>query len=388
MSEYQYYEFLAVDKALDAAQMDELRGLSTRAHITPTSFVNTYQWGDLRGDPRRLMERYFDAFLYLANWGTRRLMLRLPKRLLDLPTAQQYCPTDIAATAWARNSHVIIELTYDSDDGGDWDDEDGHGILATIISARADLAAGDLRLLYLAWLHAASTGELDDDQVEPPVPANLATLNAPLRSLADFIRLDQDLLAVAARASTRHKAAEAPRAQLASWVQDLPAKEKDGMILRVIRGEDVHLRTELLRRFHGQPAPNAQAGSGRTVADLLDAAQTRRERREREQAQERELARARAERDAAAEHDRRLDALAAEGEHAWVQVTQLIETKKTSEYDVAVGLLRDLHELAWREGEPDTFDKRLRDLRQRYANRPGLLQRINHAGLPAATGRS
>ena len=30
-----------------------------------------------------LMERWFDLHLYLANWGTHRLMLRLPKRLVD-----------------------------------------------------------------------------------------------------------------------------------------------------------------------------------------------------------------------------------------------------------------------------------------------------------------
>lgn len=47
-----------------------------------------------------------------------------------------------------------------------------------------------------------------------------------------------------------------------------------------------------------------------------------------------------------------------------------------------------LRELAWREGEPDTFDNRLHDLRQRYANRPALLQRLNQAGLPAAAGLS
>lgn len=381
MSEYQYYEFLAIDSALDSAQMQELRRLSTRAHITPTSFVNTYQWGDFRGNPRRLMEQYFDAFLYLANWGTRRLMLRLPDRLLALPTVQRYCPTDIAATAWAKNGHVIIELTDESDDDV-WDDEDGHGILASIISARADLAAGDLRLLYLAWLHTVSTGELDDE-VEPPVPAGLAALNAPLRSLVDFIHIDQDLLAVAAQASPRQRQVKPTRAQLASWIQNLPIKDKDTAILRVMRGEDAHLRAELLRRYDGEAAPNPQTGSGRTVAELLDAAQARREHREHHEAQERERVRVRAERDAAAERDRRLDALAAEGENAWVRVIQLIETKKTSEYDAAVSLLRELHELAWREGEPDTFDKRLHDLRQRYANRPALLHRINQAGLPA-----
>lgn len=97
MSEYQYYEFVAVDRPLDDRQLGELRVLSTRAEITPTSFVNEYHWGDFRGDPRALLERYFDAFLYLANWGTRRLMMRLPARLLDLETARQYCVGDMVS---------------------------------------------------------------------------------------------------------------------------------------------------------------------------------------------------------------------------------------------------------------------------------------------------
>ena len=90
MSGYQYYEFQAVDRPLDQRQMSELRALSTRASITPTSFVNSYQWGDFRGNPAVLMERYFDAFLYFANWGTRQVMLRLPVRLLDVETAERY----------------------------------------------------------------------------------------------------------------------------------------------------------------------------------------------------------------------------------------------------------------------------------------------------------
>lgn len=45
MSEYQYYEFAALDHALDQRQQSELRSISTRAQITPASFVNTYEWG-------------------------------------------------------------------------------------------------------------------------------------------------------------------------------------------------------------------------------------------------------------------------------------------------------------------------------------------------------
>jgi hypothetical protein len=69
MSEYQYYEFLALDRPLTSKQREELRQLSTRAEITATRFSNEYHWGDFRGDPEKLMARYFDAFLYLANGG-------------------------------------------------------------------------------------------------------------------------------------------------------------------------------------------------------------------------------------------------------------------------------------------------------------------------------
>jgi hypothetical protein len=83
VSEYQYYEFLAVDRPLSEREMQELRAVSSRAVITPTRFTNHYEWGNFKGDPRAWMERYFDAFLYFANWGTHELMLRLPRRLLD-----------------------------------------------------------------------------------------------------------------------------------------------------------------------------------------------------------------------------------------------------------------------------------------------------------------
>jgi hypothetical protein len=90
VSEYQYYEFQAVDRPLTAREMRELRSYSTRAHGTPTSFVNDYSWGGFRGDEDAWMEKYFDAFLYLANWGTHVLKLRLPASLLDAKTARSF----------------------------------------------------------------------------------------------------------------------------------------------------------------------------------------------------------------------------------------------------------------------------------------------------------
>lgn len=50
MSEYQYYEFVALDRPLSQEQIAELRALTTRATITPTRFQNIYHWGSFRGN--------------------------------------------------------------------------------------------------------------------------------------------------------------------------------------------------------------------------------------------------------------------------------------------------------------------------------------------------
>ena len=50
MSEYQYYEFQAIDKPLSQKDQEMLRDISSRAQITSTSFVNEYNYGDLKAD--------------------------------------------------------------------------------------------------------------------------------------------------------------------------------------------------------------------------------------------------------------------------------------------------------------------------------------------------
>src|SRR5450755_92608 len=90
VSEYQYFEFQAIDRPLSKKEMAELRSYSTRARITPTSFVNDYSWGIFKGDADVWMDKYFDAFIYLANWGTHILKIRLPDNQLSAKTALLY----------------------------------------------------------------------------------------------------------------------------------------------------------------------------------------------------------------------------------------------------------------------------------------------------------
>lgn len=50
MSEYQYYEFQAIHRPLTNKEIRVLRSYSSRARITPTRFVNEYEWGSFKGD--------------------------------------------------------------------------------------------------------------------------------------------------------------------------------------------------------------------------------------------------------------------------------------------------------------------------------------------------
>ena len=51
MSEYQYYEFQALDRRLTESAMAELRALSSRVALTTTSAIFMYNYGDFRGNP-------------------------------------------------------------------------------------------------------------------------------------------------------------------------------------------------------------------------------------------------------------------------------------------------------------------------------------------------
>ncbi|MFJ9752730.1 hypothetical protein [Streptomyces chartreusis] len=269
MSEYQYYEFCAVDRPLNRGQLAALRAISTRAHITATSFTNSYQWGDLKADPRTLVERYFDAHLYLTNWGTHRLIVKLPAALLSTETAASYTVGD-RASAHTHDASTLIDWSSDDENGTDEDDwDDGSGHLAALIGIRSELAAGDLRPLYLGWLATLPSLRDPDTVTGPPVPTGLTTLTGPQQALADFLRVDRHLLN-AARNSTPAAAVQNDQ-QLAQWVAALPAADKDRILLRLARQGATGEGSDLLHRYrrsHPSPAP----AQPRTAAALLKAA--------------------------------------------------------------------------------------------------------------------
>jgi len=62
---------------------------------TATSITNEYHWGDLKGSPDQMMQRYYDAHLYLGNWGTHRIVLWRPGARAPITSCQSGYVRDI-----------------------------------------------------------------------------------------------------------------------------------------------------------------------------------------------------------------------------------------------------------------------------------------------------
>jgi hypothetical protein len=369
MSEYQYYEFLAIDRPLDRATQEALRSISSRARITATSFTNHYEWGDLKGDPRKFMEQWFDFHLYLANWSTRRLMMRVPKRFLTRADVASFIREVDWVDVWTSGDHVIVDMHRDevaSDD--DWDD--GSGWLAALAPLRSDVLSGDFRLFYLLWLTAVQDDLVSDDEVEP-LPG-IGPLTAALEGFAEFFGMDPDLVRAAAERNADTAMSED---ELRQTLAAIPERDKVGLLSRIVAG-DAYVVAELRNKLRKErPAPAAL----RTVGALRARAREIAEARERAAAERREAERRSEAKKAEKARRARLEVLKQRGADVWREIEEQIELRNPSGYDRAATLLPDLQVLAAEEGSRDDFSRRLASIRERHEKKRTFIERLDRA---------
>jgi hypothetical protein len=380
VSEYQYYDFRALDRPLTKNEMAALRSISTRAAITATSFTNHYEWGDLKANPSKLLEKYFDAFVYVANWGTREFHIRLPQGSVDYKLLKAMVPGEslrVRKTA----TFVIVEFGFESE----WDGEDGRtGWMASLMPLRSDLLRGDLRCLYLGWLRCAQDGGLDEGKLEPPVPAGLEELSGPLHALIEFLEIDEDLVEVAAQAS-KPLVAGPRRRELFAWIRGLPEEDKNELLITAAVNQGERWRNDLVRRFRRtnlQQTSDALAASERRKAsDLLAAAHARAKERARLLNEQRTAEAAKRRAEDLANRARYLDQLGRRQLEIWNKVAAHVQTRQPKDYDRAVSLLTDLHDLAVCRGQTAGFQTALEKIRQVHAAKESFLRRLAKANL-------
>lgn len=372
MSEYQYYEFQAIDRPLTEADRQALRALSTRAQITATSFSNTYEWGDLKGDPVRFMETWFDLHLYLANWGSRRLMIRAPARLLDRDRLNGYLAGVDCAKLRAAGENLILDIGRD-ELNLDW--EDGSGWLAALTPLRADILSDDLRLFYLLWLIGVEDGAFEGDAPEP-MPG-IGPITGPLEAFAEFFAIDPDLVQAAAERSGHAGQGAASTGAAHGIIAAMTAAEKTAWLTRVFDG-DPYTAMELRTTVRDRTAIDRKTPSfvPRTAGELSARAAAIKGAREEERVRKLEAERKRrADLDELA-RQARLVTISRRGESVWLEVEAEIERRNSAGYDKAISLLIDLRAVAEKHGTTPNFNSRLQAIRERHARKARFVEQL------------
>lgn len=378
MSEYQYYEFAAIDRPLTQAEMAKLRAVSTRADITPSGFCNHYEWGDLKARPADWMRRYFDAFVYTANWGSSQLMLRLPRSTFDRAGLQAFVAPP-SLTIDATDAHWIIAWSLDdSEDDARFGMDDGSGWMRRLAPLRDELLRGDLRPLYLGWLAAAAVGALKDHALEPVLPPGLAELSPAQQALAEFLAIDADLLAAAAAASP---AAARQDDDLDGWLAQWTPRQMAAVLRQMAQGQG-QVAERQVRAHHAawlkarrpQTAPDTRPRSLAQLRQAAGAVSAIRQQRESQARAAREAEQRRL-------HEHHLRQLMHNPEGQWAAAEAQAQRGSASGYEQAVRILAELAEGYALTATRNAFDLELRQLLTRHARRGALLRRLSAAGL-------
>jgi hypothetical protein len=372
MSEYQYFEFLALDGPISDEGLRYARGCSSRTTVSRFRWQNVYHFGDFHGSAEKLLN-YYDAHLYTANWGTVRLGLTFPNECLPPEAVQPYLHESERyedTLTIKKIGHRCIVWWERNEEGG-WGHTEGEGILDQLVGVREELMGGDYRALFLGWLADFDAEEWRDSKnsavVMPPVPAGLNRLSPALRALVDHFQVDRDALAVAAELTANHSPTST---SIAAALEGLPGPQMQSLLKRVAEGDGSRVMSELRRLT--KKAPTTPVGPAMSCTDfavkILEVRQAR-------CIQEAEAAAAKRKREAETRRQY-LAKVMQRADTIWAGLDHLMDQKVASAYEQATAQLQELRDAHEEAGEHAKFQQRLTIFRERYARRPAMLRRI------------
>ena len=378
MSEYQRYEFMTSDRPLTRAQLDAVNALSSHIEASSTHALIEYHWGDFKHNPIDVLRKFFDGFLYWANWGSPELAFRFPHGILPADLIDGYDLDDFV-TFTRYPDYDILDIHFGEMEAPDeWTEYE----LGSLMAMRDELMEGDLRALYITWLASQQMmGDYDEEEDEeeedykisvPPVPSAFGRLTAAQQALAELLRVPDELLVAAARHS--HAAMPSTNDDFVAWIELLPPERRNDYLVRLAHNEP-GLSRLLVRELRelGQDKTRVTPPTGEhvTYATLLAESKAIKTQLEREKREQEQLARLRHLQDI---HDHR--------DEYWHQVEQAVSRGTGSGYDEGVRLLVELREAAEQFKESQEFQDRFRAWVRPHLRRPAFVKRLQTHKFP------
>jgi hypothetical protein len=337
MSEYQYVGFRAIDSPVSEKNLAFMRKQSSRAEITPWSFDNEYHFGDFRGNAPEMLRRGYDFHLHYANFGVRKLMVRLPNGLPDVKAARPYLDKEslfFMKDKLGQGGILCVEPSFEPGDLEElWEIDD---LFVRLLPLRGEILDGDFRPLYLAHLAVACDNNHDpDEEKDVPIPAGLEEPTNAQRALAELYSLSKALLTAAAQKGPALPARRDVENQVEAWLQRQPEAVKNSWLAKLMADPRAPVRREILAAFQkGRSAPSwPTVRVDRTIAELkaeAEGIQTQMDRRHVEQA--------------ARQRAKKLAKMAADPLRTLGETEQLVKQRGTDAYHQVATLLADLRE--------------------------------------------
>jgi hypothetical protein len=310
---------------------------SSRAEITPWSFDNEYHYGDFRGNAEEMLRRGYDLHLHYADFGIRKLMIRLPQGLPDPKTARLYLDEEslrFLPDKRGRGGILSIQPMHEPGDLEDlWEVDD---LVDRLVPLRAELLAGDLRPLYLAHLAISRDDDHDRETTkEGPVPAGLEKISDAQHALAELYDLSDSLIAAAAQGSPPLASQNDAGNDYVSWLQSQPAATKDEWLAKWMADSHCDARRQMISEFHAsRQSPLWRTASvNRTIAELESIADGLHS-----------AAKLKASAKAARERAKRLEKMAADPTPTIRETEKLVSDRSTDAYGKIAAILADLRE--------------------------------------------
>lgn len=381
MSEYQYYEFLAIERELTSIEMSALRNISSRAEITPVSLTNVYNFGDFKGNPTDLVRQYFNAHVYMANWGTALFMINLPLEAISRETAETMQSADFLDFKAFKNLWVITwSLDDEPEDLDRFVMDDGRSWMKRLVPIREELLRGDLRSLYIGWLAAVAKEMIDDEELEPLSLEGLGSLTPAQQALAEFLEVDSDLLAGAGMGSPDSEEYEQKKEMMEKWLNTLSQERLLNATRLLLTGQGQQAERELKNEYYAWMRSLSDGSSGddlRTVKEIrenADSAQKMRLERER-------LERKRQEEKRRQKRQAHLKELAQNTYQAWKEIQRTVARGSGLAYKEVCQALIDLSEAYANYKDPESFQRELNHFIGDHMRRKALIKRLIQAGL-------
>jgi hypothetical protein len=373
MSEFQYVAFRAIDGPVSEKDLEFMRRQSSRAEITPWSFDNEYHYGDFRGDEAEMLRRGYDFHFHYANFGTRKLMIRLPNGLPDAEAAKPYF--DEEALYFQKDKRgqggiLCIEPFYEAGDLDELWELDA--FLDRLLPLRAEILDGDLRPLYLAHLAVVCDSNHDpDEEKEAPVPAGLDQLTDAQRALSELYGLSESLLAAAAQNSPLLAGRKDSENQYTAWLQGQPEATKTAWLAQLMAEPRSAVRNEILAAFRKSQGTSSwpTIRLERTIAELNAAAEEIQLEKNRKRTEK--AARLRA---------KKLADMAADPLPTLRETEQLVKQRSTDAYGQIAVLLADLREALAGSKQSDLPGKQARKLKNDHPTLSKLTSELRRKG--------